>query len=50
MEVADIPMTQETLRVKITNESLISRVLFTLNSFHKASQPSLLCGNTEVVT
>jgi len=30
--------------------SSISRVLFTLNSFHKASQPNLLCGNIEVVS
>jgi len=29
--------------------SSVSRVLFTCNSFHKASQPSLLCGNNEAV-
>jgi hypothetical protein len=41
VETANIPMTQESLHVKITNEDML---------FHKASQPSLLCGNTETVT
>jgi len=40
---------KESPHVKITNEDN-APCFFTLNSFHKASQPNLLCGNTEMVT
>jgi hypothetical protein len=52
METADIPMTQQSLHVEITNEGNAHHffnIKGTLNSLHKASQSSL-CGNTEVVT
>jgi hypothetical protein len=56
VETANIPMTQESSHVEITNENnahhflrSILMLLFALNSFHKVSQPSLLHGNTEVV-
>jgi hypothetical protein len=45
METDNIPMTQESLHVETTNEDnaynfLISRVLFTLNSFHHKAKQS----------
>jgi len=44
MKTANILTTQDSLHVKITNEdnSSIPRVLFTLNSFHKAKRSSKL--------
>jgi hypothetical protein len=53
METADIHTPKKACKsnsqMKTMFITLISRVLFNLNSFHKASQPSLLCGNNEVV-
>jgi hypothetical protein len=54
MERADIPTTQESSHARVTKEdyahplSLISRVLFTWNSFHKASQPSFLSSSVQL--
>jgi len=41
-------MSKQQMKIVLITSSL-SWILFTLNSFHKASQPSSLFGNTEVV-
>jgi hypothetical protein len=57
METADIPMTQKSSHVEITNEDNAHHFLgyegycsLWIHSTRPNSQPSLLCGNTEAVT
>jgi hypothetical protein len=57
MEIADVPMTQESSHVEITNEDKAHHFL-RYEEYHPLwihftkpnSEPSLLCGNTEAVT
>jgi len=51
MKTANIPVTQESSHVKITNEDNASDPLkpLLIHSTRPSSQPSLLCGHTEVI-